>query len=33
VIDSMVGLQDLAQAHERLESGGVKGKIVVLIAT
>jgi NADPH2:quinone reductase len=32
LIDSVVDLKDLADAHSRLEKGGVKGKIVVKVA-
>ena len=32
VIDSVVNLDDLAEAHRRLEQGGIKGKIVVRVA-
>ena len=29
VIDSVIDLKNITSAHERLEKGGVKGKIVV----
>jgi NADPH2:quinone reductase len=31
VIDSVLPLSDVAEAHRRLESGGVKGKIVLSV--
>lgn len=32
LVDSVVPLQDVADAHQRLEKGGVKGKIVIRVA-
>jgi NADPH:quinone reductase-like Zn-dependent oxidoreductase len=32
VIDSRMSLRDVARAHERLEKGGVRGKIILDVA-
>ncbi len=32
VIDSMLPLNEVAKAHQRLESGGVRGKLVLELA-
>jgi NADPH:quinone reductase len=32
VIDSVLPLEEIAQAHQRLENGGVRGKIVIKVA-